>query len=134
MGKLSRFSERNRHDHCCQRGILDKSVDVSKGKTIWQKVQSIMGYAFGELGGENGIITIDNGMNTGRFSASSSNYWDNPCFGYHDPYETMLFYESLNSMAGLCKLQGMEVEEQRYLEAAGINSSYRGGAILQVFY
>lgn len=80
--------------------------DASKGKTVLQKVELAFDYILNELNGKNGLIIIDNGLNTGDFNSSSSNIWDTLCFGYKDPYEGALFLNTIGSMEDIYTLLG----------------------------
>ena len=105
----------------------DLTVDASKGRTVYEKCAAAMDYAFNELNGKDGLITIteksayladgvtrfDIGSdgnpvwdNTGRAGSSPSNYWDNLCFGNKDAYETALYYKALNSMRDIELMRG----------------------------
>ncbi len=82
--------------------------DASKGKTVLQKTEAAFNYVLNELNGSNGLIIIDNGLNTGEFDSSSSNIWDVLCFGYKDPYEGALFLNSLGAMIDIYTMLGNE--------------------------
>ena len=105
----------------------DRAVDASEGRTVYEKCVLAMRYAYNELDGKNGLITIteksayladgvtrfDIGTdgtpvwnNTGRAGSSPSNYWDNLCFGNQDAYETALYYNALNAMRDIELMRG----------------------------
>ena len=107
----------------------DCAVDASEGRTVYEKCALAMRYAYNELDGKNGLITIteksayladgvtrfDIGAdgtpvwnNTGRAGSSPSNYWDNLCFGNQDAYETALYYNALNAMRDIELIRGNE--------------------------
>ena len=113
----------------------DTAIDASKGRSVYDKCVSAMDYAINILDGSSGIITIteksvylsDNETrfdinedgeklwnNTGCYDSSSSNYWDNFCFGNIDAYETMLFYEAVNSMCTIEKALGHDDKAEEY--------------------
>lgn len=91
--------------------------DASKGKTVLQKVELAFNYILNELNGKNGLIIIDNGLNTGGFNSSSSNIWDTLCFGYKDPYEGALFLNCIGSMQDIYTVLGntQKVAEMKQL-------------------
>ena len=105
----------------------DRAVDASEGRTVYEKCALAMRYAYNELDGKNGLITIteksacladgitrfDIGAdgtpvwnNTGRAGSSPSNYWDNLCFGNQDAYETALYFNALNAMRDIETMRG----------------------------
>ena len=105
----------------------DRAVDASEGRTVYEKCALAMRYAYNELDGKNGLITIteksayladgvtrfDIGAdgtpvwnNTGRAGSSPSNYWDNLPFGNQDAYETALYYHALNAMRDIETMRG----------------------------
>ncbi|MBR5423249.1 MAG: hypothetical protein IK108_04475 [Clostridia bacterium] len=105
----------------------DRAVDASEGRTVYEKCALAMRYAYNELDGKNGLITIteksayladgitrfDIGAdgtpvwnNTGRAGSSPSNYWDNLCFGNRDAYETALYFNALNAMRDIETMRG----------------------------
>ena len=113
----------------------DSSVDASKGRSVYDKCAAAMDYSLNLLDGSSGVITIteksvylaDNETrfdinekgeniwnNTGRYDSSSSNYWDNFCFGNTDAYETVLFYEAVNSMCTIEKALGHDEKASEY--------------------
>lgn len=113
----------------------DTALDASAGKTVYEKCALAMEYALQTLGGASGIITItensvyladgvrrfdinDRGENvwnnTGLEGSASSNYWDNFCFGHIDAYETMLFYNAVNAMAGMERMLGNTEKAKEY--------------------
>lgn len=88
--------------------------DVSLGMTVREKLEAILDYILEDLNGKNGLIIIDNGLNTGELGSASSNYWDNLCFGYKDPYEGALFLGALQSAAGIYRMAGEEDTAAEY--------------------
>lgn len=91
-------------------GVHYSYDDASKGKTVLQKTEKAFEYAFNTLGGKDGLIVIDNGANTAEFGSASSNYWDNLCFGYKDPYEGALFLGSVAAMGDIYRMLGDETK------------------------
>lgn len=57
--------------------------DVSQGMTVLKKYNLMINYILNNLNGKNGLIVIDNGLNTGKINSSSSNYFDNYCGQAH---------------------------------------------------
>lgn len=115
----------------------DTALDASKGKTIYEKTAAAMDYILKKLHGEDGYIQITedsvyladgvnrfdkapNGKycwnNTGKVGSIASNYWDNLCFGNYDAYENALFYEALQSMAGIEAMLGNTANVQYYTD------------------
>lgn len=111
----------------------DAALDNSKNKTIYEKTKLAMDYLLNGLKGSEGSIQItedsvimadgkskffDEWNNTGKYASSSSNYWDNLCFGNYDAYENALFYEALLSMAGIERMRGNTAEAEKYEQLA----------------
>lgn len=92
--------------------------DVSQGMTVRQKVDAAMQYMLKEQKGEEGLLILTDPFNSGRYGGHSSNYWDNHPYGYKDPYENILFYQSLQAMAGIENMLGNSSEAQKYLTLA----------------
>lgn len=92
-------------------GIQYNYDDSSQGRTVLQKTELALNYILTELNGNNGLIIVDNGQNTGELGSGSSNYWDNLCFGYKDAYEGALFLGALGSMADIYQMLGEEQKE-----------------------
>ncbi len=105
------------------------SVDASNGRTILEKTEKCMEYILEYLYGKEGYIQITEPStflnadgsqrfdyvpgadmycwnNTGLPNSNASNYWDNLPFGNYDAYENALFYQALNSMAGIYRMLG----------------------------
>lgn len=105
------------------------SVDASKGRTVLDKTEACMSYILEYLHGKEGFILLteestylnadgserfdyvkDADMycwnNTGKDGSHASNYWDNLCFGGYDGYSNALFYNALESMAGIYRMLG----------------------------
>lgn len=76
-------------------------ADVSKGRTVREKLREAMRYIEVSLQGSLGGIQIeDNGMgNTGRPDGEPTNYWDNWPFGHFNAYDNIYYYASLEAMA-----------------------------------
>ncbi len=109
-------------------------LNAAYGKTVYQKCDLAINYAIRYLHGEDGVIHLTedsmylldgitridekNGRflwnNTGKANSSSSNYWDNHCFGGYDAYETMLFYHALQDMADIETLYGYPQKAREY--------------------
>ena len=104
----------------------DKAVDASEGRTVYEKCAAALSYAKNLLRGETGVITLTEASafladgitrfdlnedgktvwnNTGKAGSSSSNYWDNLCFGNQDAYETALYYHALRDMADIERMR-----------------------------
>lgn len=111
----------------------DSALDNSKNKTVYQKVKLAMNYILNNLHGKDGSICITEDSvlmadgstkffnewnNTGRYGSGSSNYWDNLCFGNYDAYENALFYQALNSMAGIERMLGNNEDAEKYEQLA----------------
>ncbi len=105
------------------------SVDASRGRTVMEKTEACMSYILDYLHGRDGYIQLTEAStylnadgserfdyvadtdsycwnNTGKPGSTASNYWDNLCFGNYDAYENALFYQALNSMAGIYRMVG----------------------------
>lgn len=102
----------------CGCGKDHSTEDVSRGKTVRDKLDMVMKYMLEDMNGKSGIICIDNGKNTGELYSQSSNYWDNLCFGYYDPYEGMLFYDALLKMAQIERMCENELKANEYVALA----------------
>ena len=120
------------------------SVDASKGRTVLDKTEACMSYILDYLHGKEGYILLteestylnadgserfdyvkDTGAycwnNTGKDGSNASNYWDNLCFGGYDGYSNALFYNALQSMAGIYRMLGGEyIAKAEALEALSI--------------
>ena len=117
----------------------DTALDASEGRTVYEKCKAAMDYACEMLDGKNGLITIseksaflsggaarfdknDKGEyvwnNTGRAGSSSSNYWDNLCFGHCDAYETMLWYHALLAMSDIEIMRENKPAADEYMKQA----------------
>ena len=104
-------------------------VDASQGRTILEKTEACMSYILEYLHGKDGYINITEEStyltpdgserfdyviatgeycwnNTGKDGSHASNYWDNLCFGGYDGYSNALFYNALESMAGIYRMLG----------------------------
>ncbi len=125
-------------------GGVFASVDASKGRTVLEKTEACMNYILEYLHGKEGYILITEEStylnadgserfdyvpatgghcwnNTGRDNSTASNYWDNLCFGNYDAYENALFYQALNSMAGIYRMLGGDyIAKARELEALAV--------------
>ncbi len=107
------------------------NYDSSQGRTILEKTEACMNYILNYLYGKEGYIQITEAStflnedgsqrfdyvpgtqsycwnNTGLPNSHASNYWDNLPFGNYDAYENALFYQALNSMAGIYRMLGGE--------------------------
>lgn len=105
------------------------ALDASEGRTVLEKTEACMNYILEYLHGKDGYILLTEAStyldatgserfdyvpatgeycwnNTGRDGSIASNYWDNLCFGHYDAYENALFYQALNSMAGIYRMLG----------------------------
>ncbi len=105
------------------------NTDASKGRSVLDKTEACMQYILDYLHGRDGYIqlTVESTYlnadgserfdyvpatgeycwnNTGKPNSTASNYWDNLCFGNYDAYENALFYQALNSMAGIYRMLG----------------------------
>ncbi len=120
----------------------DTLLDASCGRTVLEKTEACMAYILDCLEGSQGHIRITEAStyltedgskrfdvvptgnawdNTGLPGASASNYWDNLPFGNYDAYEHALFYQALNSMAGIYRMLGGEyTEKAEELEALAV--------------
>lgn len=111
----------------------DRALDASAGKTVYQKTALAMDYILNRLYGSDGHIRItersvlmadgktkffNEWNNTGKFGSSSSNYWDNLCYGNYDAYENALFYRALESMAGIETMRGDAAKASEYTALA----------------
>lgn len=120
------------------------SVDASKGRTVLDKTEACMNYILEYLHGKEGYIqlteestylnadgserfdyVIDTGEycwnNTGKDGSNASNYWDNLCFGNYDGYSNALFYNALESMAGIYRMLGGDyIAKAEKLEALAV--------------
>ena len=117
----------------------DRAKDASRKHSVYKKCKDAMHYAWEELGGRYGVITITersayladgvtrfdrnaDGVlvwnNTGRAGTTSSNYWDNLCFGHKDAYATLLYYHALLQMRDIEILRGNEAAVQKYTQHA----------------
>ena len=107
----------------------DPKLDASKGRTVYEKTAKAMEYILDRLKGREGSIQItaqsvlmadgktkffDEWNNTGLFGSSSSNYWDNLCFGNFDAYENTLFYQALQAMSGIERMRGSDAKAAEY--------------------
>jgi hypothetical protein len=95
------------------------NTDVSKGRTVWQKVVESWRYLEG-YGAERGLLVIDNGENDGTPAGEPSNYWDNLKMGYKEPYTNLYFYAATQAMSDLYRLRGNDAEADRLAELAGL--------------
>ncbi len=107
------------------------AFDASYDRTILEKTEACMNYILNYLYGKEGYIQITEAStflnedgsqrfdyvpgtqsycwnNTGLPNSHASNYWDNLPFGNYDAYENALFYQALNSMAGIYRMLGGE--------------------------
>lgn len=120
------------------------SVDASKGRTVLDKTEACMSYILEYLHGKEGYILLteestylnadgserfdyvkDTGKycwnNTGKDGSNASNYWDNLCFGGYDGYSNALFYNALESMAGIYRMLGGDyIAKAEELEALAV--------------
>lgn len=92
--------------------------DVSQGMTVLEKARSAMRYQLEILHGADGLLLMDNGLNTGKVDGHPSNYWDNFPFGYRDAYCNIYYYASLGAMAALEDIAGATMEANRLREIA----------------
>lgn len=92
--------------------------DDSEGKTVWEKIQLAMQYMEMELGGNDGLLIIDNDENDGTPEGMPSNYWDNLKMGYLEPYTNLYYYASLLAMSDLWKVQGDQAQSRIYRNRA----------------
>ena len=88
--KRGRYGKKWRyHDIECNH----EGEDVSKGKTVREKLDMAVRYILEDMHGAGGLTILDenlnNGENLGRIGDASSNYWDNFLFGYKDAYENI---------------------------------------------
>ena len=120
----------------------DNLLDASCGRTVLEKAEACMSYILNYLEGNKGYIHITEAStyltedgskrfdevpsgfawnNTGLPGGSASNYWDNLPFGNYDAYENALFYQALNSMAGIYRMLGGEyIEKAEKMEALAV--------------
>lgn len=93
--------------------------DVSKGKTVLQKVRDAMDYQLKTLEGGSGLAIIRDPQCDGTVKGMPSDYWDNFLFGYKSAYLNIYFYASLFAMADIEESQGetQKAGELRYLAA-----------------
>ncbi len=110
-------------------GTFSGNFDSSQGRTILEKTEKCMEYILNYLYGKEGYIQITEAStflnedgsqrfdyvpganfycwnNTGLPNSHASNYWDNLPFGNYDAYENALFYQAVNSMAGIYRMLG----------------------------
>ena len=110
---------------------VDMCVDVSAGRTVWQKTEKAFQFILENLNGKNGIIILPNSApeglseraqrlynTSGNLGANSANYWDNYAYGGYDAYENALFYNVLIKMAGLYARLDREDDREYCLELA----------------
>ena len=116
-------------------------VDSSCSRTVLQKTEACMDYILDYLYGSEGYIRLtkestylnsngskrfdyvkDTGKycwnNTGKDGSNASNYWDNLCFGNYDGYSNALFYNALESMAGIYRMLEDVHQNNQYLPKA----------------
>ena len=120
------------------------SVDASKGRTVLDKTEACMNYILEYLHGKEGYILLTEEStylnadgsqrfdyvkatgeycwnNTGKDGSNASNYWDNLPFGGYDGYSNALFYNALESMAGIYRMLGGDyVAKAEELEALAV--------------
>ncbi len=112
-------------------GGASAAYDSSYGRTVLEKTEACMDYILNYLYGKEGYIQItepstylnaDGSLrfdyvpsadiycwnNTGKPGSNASNYWDNLPFGNYDAYENALFYQAVNSMAGIYRMLGAD--------------------------
>ncbi len=113
-------------------------MDASYQRTVLDKTEACMDYILDYLNGDNGYIRLTKEStylnadgskrfdyvkdtntycwnNTGMDGSHASNYWDNLCFGNFDGYSNALFYNALNSMAGIYRMLEAQYQDiQRY--------------------
>ncbi len=111
------------------------SMDASRGRTVLEKTEACMNYILEYLYGKEGYIRITEAStflnadgsqrfdyvpgadmycwnNTGLPNSNASNYWDNLPFGNYDAYENALFYQAINSMAGIYRMLGADFADK----------------------
>lgn len=120
-------------------------VDSSQQRTVLQKTEACMSYILEYLHGNSGYIQLTEEStylnadgskrfdyvkdtntycwnNTGKDGSSASNYWDNLCFGNYDGYTNALFYNALQSMAGIYRMLGGDyIDDAEALEALAVD-------------
>lgn len=92
--------------------------DVSQGMTVLEKARAAMKYQLETLQGAEGLLLMDNGLNTGKADGHPTHYWDNFPFGYRDAYCNIYFYASLDAMAALEDIAGATEEALRLRDIA----------------
>jgi len=75
--------------------------DVSKDRTVLQKLRSAMDYQLTVLEGNSGLAIVTDPKCDGTVDGMPSDYWDNFRFGYKSAYLNIYFYASLSAMASL---------------------------------
>jgi hypothetical protein len=81
-------------------------TDASAGMTVLDKMRAAMAYQIDVLGGDSGVLRIENGENDGTRGGQPSNYWDNFLFGHLEGYSSIYFNASLSAMADIEDLVG----------------------------
>ncbi|MCD9022487.1 discoidin domain-containing protein [Cohnella silvisoli] len=102
----------------CSAADGDMNTDVSKGKTVGEKMDLAMQYVLEGLSGKDGLAVIDNGENTGLTTGHPSNYWDNYKMGYKDPNLNIYFYASLLAMSEVKEAAGDSAQAAYYRDLA----------------
>jgi len=76
-------------------------TDVSKGRTVLEKLRAAMVYQLTTLKGSSGLAIVTDPKCNGTVDGMPSDYWDNFRFGYKSAYVNIYFYGSLLAMADL---------------------------------
>lgn len=91
----------NEIDSTTTQSTQPNQTDVSKGRTVLEKLRAAMAYQLTTLKGRSGLAIVTDPKCDGTVDGMPSDYWDNFRFGYKSAYINIYFYGSLLAMANL---------------------------------
>lgn len=91
----------NRKDATAKTSTQPGQSDISKGRTVLEKLRAAMNYQLTALKGKSGLAIVTDPKCDGTVDGMPSDYWDNFRFGYKSAYLNIYFYGSLLAMADL---------------------------------
>lgn len=86
--------------------VRPNQSDVSRGRTVLEKLRSAMAYQLATLNGREGLAIVTDPQCDGTVDGMPSDYWDNFRFGYKSAYLNIYFYASLLAMSDLERSMG----------------------------
>jgi len=99
--------------------VRTNQLDVSKGRSVLDKLRAAMVYQLTTLKGQEGLAIVSDPQCDGTVDGLPSDYWDNFRFGYKSAYVNIYFYASLLAMAELERSIG---NQQRARELTALSA------------